>query len=86
MDDFEQKVIIAIDSAELKGGTNEDKRLRFEKVLNETVNIIVGTESKFDAYFTYNHCCYFSETRNGTKYIAWIFQNAELEIKLFIIA
>ena len=73
VEDFKRKVILAIDSAETKGGSYSEKLNRFKDIFTENVNVVVAKGSEAQLYATYNHGCYFSETRNGTTYTAWIY-------------
>lgn len=72
IEDFKRKVILAIDSAELKGENVNEKRDRFEDVFSGKVNILVYSSANVDSYFFYKWDCCFTETRNGTTYRAWL--------------
>ena len=73
VEDFKRKVILAIDSAETKGGTLSEKRNRFLEIFTENVNVVVAKASEAGVHFSYRYGCEFEETRNGTTYEAWIY-------------
>ena len=52
VEDFKRKVILAIDSAETKGGTLSEKRNRFLEIFTENVNVVVAKASEAGVYFT----------------------------------
>jgi len=69
--DFKRQVILAIDSAELRGGTNKQKCERFHEVFPGMVNISVyEANEELGAYFSFDH--HHTEDRNCTRYRAWI--------------
>ena len=69
--DFNRQVILAIDSAELRGGSFNEKRERFVEIFPGKVNIIVDkVNEEIGVYIKQNH--YHKEERNGTRYQAWI--------------
>jgi hypothetical protein len=69
--DFKRQVILAIDSAELRGGTNEQKCARFREVFPGMVNISVSElDEDLGVYFSFDH--HHTEDRNCTRYRAWI--------------
>jgi hypothetical protein len=72
IENFKGKVILAIDSAELKGGSLKDKRDRFEDVFPGEVNVVVYNKANLGTYFTYSWGCFHSETRDETTYEAWL--------------
>ena len=71
IEDFKRNVILAIDSAELKGGSLTEKRERFNDVFKGNVNIIIRNDPT-DRYFTYRWECYHTEKRGDTTYDAWL--------------
>ena len=72
-DCFNRKVILAIDSAELRGGIIREKCSRFLEVFLEKVNIFVSSTNQFsETYFVNSGYIFYEETRNETKYMAWI--------------
>ena len=71
--DFKRQVILAIDSAELRGGTDEQKCERFHEVFPGKVNIILYKANEdlggyLSGYFDHHY----TEDRNCTRYRAWI--------------
>jgi hypothetical protein len=73
--DFKRQVILAIDSAELRGGTNKQKCDRFREVFPGKVNIIVSkakVNENLGVYFFYHQNYYHTEDRKHTRYRAWI--------------
>jgi hypothetical protein len=71
IEDFKRNVILAIDSAELKGGSLTEKRERFSDVFKGNVNIIIRNDPT-DRYFTYRWECFHTEKRGDTTYDAWL--------------
>ena len=71
IEDFKRNVILAIDSAELKGGSLSEKKDRFLDVFKGNVNIIVRKDPT-SRYFTYSWGCYHTEKRGDTTYDAWL--------------
>ena len=73
INDFKRKVILAIDSAELKGGTVGEKMNRFVEVFPERVNILVyNSTNAIGRYFTFCWGCHFEEKRKDITYEAWL--------------
>jgi hypothetical protein len=71
IEDFKRNVILAIDSAEIKGGSLAEKRERFCDVFKGNVNIIIRNDPT-DRYFTYRWECYHTEKRGDTTYDTWL--------------
>lgn len=69
-ENFKRDVILAIDSAEIRGGTTEQKRDRFKEIFSGSVNVCVykATSSSVCAHANISH----AETRGDTTYLAWI--------------
>ncbi len=72
VEDFKKKVILAIDSAEIRGGSLREKRDRFFEIFTEKVNLVVS-EGDIGRMFCYKTDFYFRENRNGTVYRAWLY-------------
>ena len=73
VEDFKNKALLAAFSAETKGGTYWEKITRFREIFTENVNLVVAKESEAGVSYTSRYGCFFSETRNGTTYKAWIY-------------
>jgi hypothetical protein len=71
VEDFKKKVILAIDSAEIRGGSLREKRDRFLEIFTEKVNLVVS-EGDIGTKLCYKTGFYFRENRNGTVYRAWL--------------
>ena len=71
IDDFTRKVTEAINIADRRMGTFEEKRNRFIQIFAKDVNLIVGEESKYyDTY--YSSACSHKEKRGNTTYDVWM--------------
>jgi hypothetical protein len=72
VEDFKKKAILAIDSAEIRGGSLNEKRDRFFEIFTEKVNLVVS-EGDIGMKFCYKTDFYFRENRNRTVYTAWLY-------------
>ena len=72
--DFKQNMIIAVDSAELKGGTLKERRERFEENFGD-INLFIfkGNPNNFGITFTYRWDAYYEDVRGDITYVGWLF-------------
>lgn len=71
-DTFKTKAILAIDSAELRGGKIPQKQERFIQVFPGKVNIYVSKKSDNAGIYFIRPVLFHEETRLETLYMAWI--------------
>lgn len=73
--DFKRNAILAIDSAETRGGTIIEKIIRFLDIFQNSANLIIikGKESDYSYNLYYKYGNYLEEIRGDTKYILWVY-------------